>query len=133
MIPEIVYDLFDYLDLGFGDFIGAVFWIVVIAFFVAKITKVKKTRPQRGNGHPTTINGSSGASAPGPVPARPGNRKTVASDGHTIPKSKDITCEGQYGHDHGERVPRFIVHEEPTLGYCNLNGKIVALKDCWKY
>ena len=133
MIPEIVSDIVDNMGLGIGDIFGMVFWVVVIAFIVARINKEKKTRPQRETGHPTTINGSSGASIPKPAQARPGSRKTVASDGHTIPKSKDITCEGQYGHDHGERVPRFIVHEEPTLGYCNLNGKIVALKDCWKY
>ena len=133
MIPEIVSEILGYLELGVGDIIGAVFWIVVIAFLVGRAANVKKTRPQKGTGHPTTINGMSGSSAPRTAPAHPGNGKTVASDGHTIPKSKDITCEGQYGHDHGERVPRFIVHEEPTLGYCNLNGKIVALKDCWKY
>jgi len=133
VIPEFIYDILGYLELDIGDVIGLVFWIVVIAFLLTKAAAVKKSRPNKGAGHPTTINRSSGDAPQPDGVRRKGSRKTVASDGHTIPRSKDITCEGQYGHDHGERVPRFIVHEEPTLGYCNLNGRIVALKDCWKY
>ena len=44
--------------------------------------------------------------------------KTISDDGHRIPKKQDITCYGEYGHDHPEDVqPRYIVHEEPVEGY----------------
>ena len=109
-------------------------WLFVLVLIISRSAKLRKERPG-AFGHPTTINRSAGK--PGninKVPSKPPVRKrTVAMDGHSIPGSKDITCEGQYGHDHGNMPPRYIVHEEPTLGYCNLHGKIVALKDCWKY
>ena len=121
-------------ELLFEFLAPLVFWVVVIIIIVRYYIKTRNNRPVRG-GHPTTVNRPS--SGKGPVlngssgGMRPGS--TVSSDGHRIPPSKDITCEGQYGHTHGETGPRYIVHEEPTTGYCNLNGKIVALKDCWKY
>ena len=109
-------------------------WLFVLVFIISRSAKLRKERPGAA-GHPTTINKSAGRQ--GNINKLPEKallqRRTVASDGHRIPPSKDVTCEGQYGHDHGNMPPRYVVHEEPTLGYCNLNGKIVALKDCWKY
>ncbi len=106
--------------------IMAIFWVVIVGVVAVKSRKNIKHKPGM---HPTTINKPS---SPPMKQVKPVHKPTVASDGHSIPKSKDITCEGQYGHDHGDRVPRYIVHEEPTEGYCILNGKKVALKDCWK-
>ena len=57
--------------------------------------------------------------------------KTVSDDGHRIPRNKDITCNGKYGHDHPEETqPRYIVHEEPEDGYVVLNGVKRKLEDC---
>ncbi len=57
--------------------------------------------------------------------------KTISDDGHRIPKKQDITCYGEYGHDHPEDVqPRYIVHEEPVEGYVILNGIKRKLEDC---
>ncbi len=128
-MPDIIREIMGFLEIDFGTIIGLIFWIGIVAAVIVKGKSVGKKRPVKG-GHPTTIN------RPSTPPKRVmpvGSKPTVSSDGHRIPRSKDITCEGQYGHNHGERVPRFIVHEEPTEGYCNLNGKIVALRDCWKY
>ncbi len=130
MIFERISEVMGWLGLDLETIIGFVFTIGIFICVIAGSKKVSKKRPQRGGMHPTSINESSSASKTVRIPV---HRPTVASDGHKIPHSKDITCEGQYGHDHGKMPPRFIVHEEPTLGYCNLNGKIVALKDCWKY
>ena len=102
------------------------FWVLIACVIAVKSRKNMKMRPGM---HPTTINKPS---APPVKKVTPIPKPTVASDGHRIPKSKDVTCEGQYGHDPGDRIPRYIVHEEPTEGYCILNGKKVALKDCWK-
>ena len=58
-----------------------------------------------------------------------------SSDGCKIPKEQDLTCR-RYGHQHEtgyDKLPRYIVHEEPTKGYVILNGKKVRLKDCGKY
>ncbi|MCR4590419.1 MAG: hypothetical protein K5668_06335 [Lachnospiraceae bacterium] len=125
-----IFDIFDILDfIDIDQIVGIIFCFVVVAVILINSSRHNKNRPSRGM-HPTTINKSS---AP-PRPAQAYRTKpTVSSDGHRIPHSKDITCEGQYGHDHGNMPPRYIVHEEPTMGYCNLNGKIVALRDCWKY
>ncbi len=118
----------------FGLIVGGVFWVIIAGIIVTQVKKTQAKRPGNG-GHPTTINKPSSGRNPKlnqpPGGKRPG--PTVSSDGHRIPPSKDITCEGQYGHSHENTGPRYIVHEEPTTGYCNLNGKIVALKDCWKY
>lgn len=61
-----------------------------------------------------------------PVPSK----KTITDDGHTLPKNQDITCEGQYGHNHGETQPRYIVHTDVEKGYVILNGRKIKLKDC---
>ncbi len=110
-----------------------VFWVFIALFLVWKSRDHLKNRPGM---HPTRINKSPSmkkkAATVHNKAASPLNKKTVASDGHVIPRSDDITCEGQYGHNHGDSIPRYIVHEEPTEGYCILNGKKVALKDCWK-
>ena len=113
---------------------GLVFWLIMAVVIARGLIRTRKNRPGQGQ-HPTTINRSSSGGKPA-LNRSSGKgfpRPAVSSDGHTIPRSKDITCEGQYGHSHGDTGPRYIVHEEPTTGYCNLNGKIVALKDCWKY
>lgn len=58
----------------------------------------------------------------------------VSSDGHKIPRNMDITCEGEYGHNHS--IPadlaekRYIVHEEPEEGYVILNGVKRNIRDC---
>ncbi len=108
----------------------AVFWIVIAGLIVTRARKSLNNRPGR---HPTEINTSSTKERDLNRAGTGKKRKTVSSDGHTIPKSRDITCEGQYGHRHEGMEERYIVHEEPTEGYCILNGKKVALKDCWKY
>jgi hypothetical protein len=55
------------------------------------------------------------------------NSYTVSSDGHTVPRGQDLTCERKYGHKHGLEYSmgndRYVVHEEPTQGYIVLNGK----------
>lgn len=63
------------------------------------------------------------------------NSESFSSDGCKIPPEQDLTCR-RYGHKHEtgyDKLPRYIVHEEPTKGYVILNGKKVRLKDCWKY
>lgn len=58
---------------------------------------------------------------------------TVAHDGHRIPQENDVTCEGQYGHDHSSGAlpeKRYIVHEEPEEGYVILNGVKRRIRDC---
>ncbi len=107
-----------------------VFWLVICLFIVSKARKNMKNRPGH---HPTTINRSATKQKDLNKSGSGMRKPTVASDGHSIPRSKDVTCEGQYGHSHDGSMPRYIVHEEPTTGYCILNGKKVALKDCWKY
>ncbi len=138
MIFERISEVMGWLGLDLETIIGLAFTTGVVLYIVshwvlliAGIQKVSKKRSQRGGMHLATINRPSQSKRSVQPPGKPG--PTIASDGHKIPHSKDITCEGQYGHNHGDMPPRFIVHEEPTIGYCNLNGKIVALKDCWKY
>lgn len=59
-----------------------------------------------------------------------------ASDGHFIPKEKDISCENQYGHVHRKMDmtnvdnARYIVHEDPETGYVILNGVKRRIEDC---
>ena len=65
-------------------------------------------------------------------------RKTVSSDGHVIPKQDDITCEGKEGHQHKPLTAeqqkdygkRYIVHNEPEMGYVVLNGVKRRISDC---
>ena len=57
-------------------------------------------------------------------------RMTVSNDGHVVPANEDLTCETVYGHDHGDRQPRYIVHEEPVEGYVVLNGIKRSLEEC---
>lgn len=66
------------------------------------------------------------------------NRRTIAADGHVIPKEKDITCEGRDGHVHTQMSeadrkdfgPRYIVHDDPEIGYVVLNGIKRRISDC---
>ena len=60
------------------------------------------------------------------------HKPTVSDDGHRIPKKMDLTCEGEYGHEHSkaESQPRYIVHEEPEDGYVVLNGIKRRIEDC---
>ncbi|MCI2050120.1 MAG: hypothetical protein LKJ76_10475 [Lachnospiraceae bacterium] len=54
----------------------------------------------------------------------------IASDGHRMRASQDITC-ARYGHSHpDEDQPRYIVHDDPEIGFVILNGKKVRLQDC---
>ncbi len=65
-------------------------------------------------------------------------RKTIAEDGHVIPPEKDITCEGKEGHfhpklsaaDQKDYGPRYIVHDDPEIGYVVLNGVKRKISDC---
>ena len=65
-------------------------------------------------------------------------RKTIAQDGHVIPPEKDITCEGRDGHHHPKLSaseqkdygPRYIVHDDPEIGYVVLNGIKRKISDC---
>ncbi|MBR3357415.1 MAG: hypothetical protein IKG46_06240 [Solobacterium sp.] len=58
-------------------------------------------------------------------------RVTRSDDGHFVPPSQDLTCEGQYGHDHGGNTEkRYIVHEDPEEGYVILNGVKRRIRDC---
>lgn len=83
-------------------------WIIIILTFFAVIlssTKIKGPKRQR---------------------------RTVAHDGHAIPKENDITCETAYGHNHGltPEGRRYIVHEDPPEGYVILNGVKRSLDEC---
>lgn len=61
----------------------------------------------------------------------PSVRRTVAHDGHVIPRENDITCETAYGHDHGQSEGRrYIVHEDPPEGFVILNGIKRSLEEC---
>lgn len=54
-----------------------------------------------------------------------------SSDGHFVPRQQDLTCETQYGHQHGnEPNKRYIVHEDPPEGYVILNGVKRKISDC---
>ncbi|MBR3346395.1 MAG: hypothetical protein IKG37_04890 [Solobacterium sp.] len=67
-----------------------------------------------------------------------GTRKTIAADGHVIPKQNDITCEGKEGHVHEplsssqqkDYGPRYIVHDDPAEGYVVLNGVMRKISEC---
>ena len=83
-------------------------WIIIILTFFAVILSSTK------------IKGSSS------------RKRTVAHDGHVIPREKDITCETVYGHNHGltPEGRRYIVHEDPPEGYVILNGIKRSLDEC---
>ena len=61
-------------------------------------------------------------------------KRPVSSDGHAIPRKDDITCANIEDHYHRpsgyDKLPRYIVHEEPETGYVILNGKKRRLTDC---
>ncbi len=86
-------------------FIPILFWIVIV--FIISMSSVARQR-------------------------NAGRRRTVSSDGHTVPPSEDLTCE-RYGHDHSESTEfgrRYIVHEEPEDGYVILNGVKRKISEC---
>ena len=97
------------------NFIGAAFWIIMVAIVVRRTLTMKRDNDgrKRRNFMP--------------------EKKTVSSDGHAIPKDRDITCETQYGHDHSESGRRYIVHEEPETGYVVLNGVKRKISDLKNY
>ena len=58
-------------------------------------------------------------------------RVTRSDDGHEVPMNQDLTCETQYGHNHGALPEkRYIVHEDPEEGYVILNGVKRRIRDC---
>ncbi len=58
-------------------------------------------------------------------------KRTMGLDGHFIRREQDLTCETEYGHDHGTSAePRYIVHDDPTDGYVILNGVKRSLDEC---
>ncbi|MCR4762259.1 MAG: hypothetical protein K5696_01880 [Lachnospiraceae bacterium] len=65
-------------------------------------------------------------------------QERIASDGHIIPARDDISC-ARFGHRHEKsRDPEFpeepfIVHDEPTEGYINLNGKTLKRSEADEY
>ena len=83
-------------------------WVVVLSAFVTVVGKLKK------------------------------RNRTIAADGHVIPPEKDITCEGRDGHRHPQPTarqkedygPRYIVHDDPEIGYVILNGVKRRIQDC---
>lgn len=83
-------------------------WIIVISAFVSVLGQARK------------------------------KRKTIAADGHMIPPEKDVTCEGRDGHRHPKPTakqqadygPRYIVHDDPEMGYVILNGVKRKISEC---
>lgn len=75
-----------------------------------------------------SISGSKAAASGNKV-----KKVTISSDGHRVARSQDLTCTTRYGHKHQETSEfgkRYIVHEEPEIGYVILNGKKRKLTDC---
>ena len=71
----------------------------------------------------------------GIIKASKNKKKTISSDGHVVPKTQDVTCENEFGHNHPnssnpEYGRRYIVHEEPEEGYVVLNGIKRKISDC---
>lgn len=98
------------------DFIFIIFVIWVV--FIAVVSILANTSRKTGSIH-----------------SRRFYRRPVSSDGHRIPRSEDITCAGMEKHHHRsnpavDRIPRYIVHEEPETGYVILNGVKRRLTDC---
>jgi hypothetical protein len=111
-----------------GETIGIIIWMVVVLvivlFSVAAANKRREQYYGSGSGSRKKPETPQSYSAP---EYGTGN---VALDGHRIPKSKDVTCEA-YGHRHpGSDEPRYIVHDDPELGYVLLNGRKIKLEDC---
>ena len=65
-------------------------------------------------------------------------RRTISSDGHAVPKNQDLTCETKAGHVHPEISAkdkadygaRYIVHNDPEMGYVVLNGVKRKISEC---
>ena len=56
-----------------------------------------------------------------------------SSDGHIVSQKEDLTCETKANHKHpksNEFGERYIVHNEPSLGYVTLNGVLRKIEDC---
>ena len=83
-------------------------WVVVVSVFSLVFSKTKK------------------------------QHRTIASDGHVIAPENDITCEGKEGHVHpqpsrqeaADYGRRYIVHDDPEVGYVVLNGVKRRISDC---
>ena len=56
-----------------------------------------------------------------------------SSDGHFVKPEENLTCEANDNHRHpksNEFGERYIVHNEPSLGYVTLNGVLRKIEDC---
>lgn len=79
-----------------------------IAFFVAIISLVSSAQKKR-------------------------KRLMRSSDGHFVKPEENLTCEAKENHKHpksNEFGERYIVHNEPSLGYVTLNGVLRRIEDC---
>lgn len=114
---------------------GAMFslaYFALIIYIIRKVLQASKVKNQRnrsaGKSHTTPGNISSETVVSDTL--KKFFEKTVSDDGHPVPKSQDLTCETKHGHRHAPTGPRYIVHEEPELGYVVLNGVKRRLTDC---
>lgn len=60
-------------------------------------------------------------------------RLMQSSDGHFVKPEENLTCEANDNHHHKastEFGERYIVHNEPSLGYVTLNGVLRKIEDC---
>ena len=58
-------------------------------------------------------------------------RYTISDDGHVVKAEQDVTCSNQYDHRHPETPQaRYIVHEDPEMGFVILNGVKRKISDC---
>ena len=56
-----------------------------------------------------------------------------SSDGHYVRPEENLTCEANDNHHHPKTTEfgeRYIVHNEPSLGYVTLNGVLRKIEDC---
>ena len=61
------------------------------------------------------------------------NRLMKSSDGHFVSPEENFTCEAKDNHHHPKSTEfgeRYIVHNEPSLGYVTLNGVLRKIEDC---
>lgn len=60
-------------------------------------------------------------------------RLMKSSDGHFVKPEENLTCEANENHHHPKSTEfgeRYIVHNEPSLGYVTLNGVLRKIEDC---
>lgn len=99
---------------------GAIFYLILIGIVIMRFVNQGKAKGTGKSGGPA---GRALFSGKGPL----------ASDGHRIPKEKDVSCR-RYGHQHEEfDTPRYIPHDDPEDGYIVLNGVKMKLSEADRY